>query len=100
MTEVCQNNRNLYNSTLSNKYIDNRGSNNLAEIHQQKTENSTSTLIDTQILIPWEIIIFLQDITRDFDIFLISVSKLDKSFSKNQFKIIKCLHLIETVYDR
>ena len=41
-------------------------------------------------------IIFSQDITEEFDI-LILESKLDKSFSKNQFKIIKCLHMIETV---
>lgn len=41
MTEICQNIRNFYNSTLSNKDIDDRG---FAEIYKRKTENSTSTL--------------------------------------------------------
>ena len=63
-------------------------SNDFTEIHKRKIENLKNTIIghfnNNSLRNKF---VFAQDLIRDFDIFLISESKLDDTFPNNQFKI-------------
>ena len=63
-------------------------SNDLTEIYKRKIENFKNTIIGhLNINSLRNKFVFAQDLIRNFDIFLISVSKLDYTFPNNQFKI-------------
>ena len=63
-------------------------SNDLTEIYERKIENFKNTIIGhLNINSLRNKFVFAQDLIRNFDIFLISESKLDDTFPNNQFKI-------------
>ena len=74
-------------STLSLDKGSDENLNDLNKIHQRKTENLKAIVLEhLSINSLRNKFVFVQVIIRDFDIFIISGSKLHKTFPNNQFK--------------
>ena len=95
------NDNDSFDSTLSLDRGKDNNINILNKIHKQKFENFKNIVLghlDMNSL--RNKFIFVQAIIRDFDMFLISESKIGNTFPNNQFKtgfeFKKCFGLIET----
>ena len=67
---------------------DSVSSNNIIRMKKQRLDNANNTIIDHLNIISFRNkFVFVEDIIKLFDVFLVSESKLDHAFPSNQFRI-------------